>query len=1038
MKLSHIPIHFRTPVYLILFLIIILGTLAYKQIPRESQPDIQIPILIVTVPYPGASPADTESLITRKLEKEFKGIENLDKITSTSAESVSVIVLNFDAGFDTKQARTSVREAIDSVRPDLPDESETATIQEINLSETPILYVNLSSKIGLNRLRIAADDLKDEIEDLGGVLEVRRIGGLTREIQILLDPAKILHHKLDTNQIANAINGENKDLPGGSIDLGGSKYQLRIPGKFTNPKDIENALITTREGVPILIKDVGQVVDGFEDLSSRSRLNKTETVSLSVSKRSGENIFLIRDKVLELIKEEEAKYQGQIQYAITNDQTVFIESMVSDLENNIFTGFLMVFVVLLVFMGFRSASFAAFAIPSSFLLSIFILNAAGMTLNMMVLFSLILALGMLVDNAVVVIDNIYRHLQMGKTRIEASKDGISEVVIPVFTSSMTTIAAFSPLLFMPDIIGEFMSFIPRTVIIALSSSLFVGVIVIPAICSLLMRAKIESSQKLDSHQAVVTQGVIFDVYRKVLGGALRFKWSVMVGAFAVLILTIGGYIASRPGIEFMPAGEPGHVTINLTAEIGSSLETTDQYIADIEENVDKNRANVESFLANVGLSPSMRVAGASSHLGYMVIEFPTWQEWKKKPSEVIEEIREQLADFSGVQLTLDKEENGPPKEKPVNIEISGPNLNVLSQIARDIEDRIFDLKGIVDLTDDFDDSRSEIHVVVDRQKAAKLGLRPRDIGQIVRIGFNGRKIATFQEGKDDYDVMLKLNQDARQSVESMESLYIVAPSQQLIPIKEVASVQVTQGYSSIRHVNAERVVTVSAEAERIPGPVLLGQVKERLQDLELPAGYHVKYTGEDEQRKESQGFLVQSFFVALFLIFIILTAQFNSFKIPLIILVSVLLSLIGVITGYVIHDKPFSILLGGIGTVSLAGIVVNNAIVLLDFIQQLRKQGYELKDAIISAGAARLRPVLLTTITTIFGLLPILLGIEVNFYRWPDVVLFGSESAVFWKPFAISIAYGLAVSTILTLIVVPTLYYILNTPLWQRKAKVAA
>ena len=1031
MKLSHIPIHFKTPVYLILFLVVILGSFAYQQIPRESSPDIQIPILVITVPYPGASPADVESLITRKLEQEFKNIENLDKIRSTSAESVSVITLNFNAGFNTKEARTSVREAIDTVKPDLPSEAETAKIQEINLSERPILYVTLSSKIGLNRLRVAADHLKDEIDNVGGVLEVRRIGGLIREVQILLDPAKILHYKLDTNQIANAISGENEDLPGGSLDLGGSKYLLRIPGKFTNPKDIENALITTREGVPILIKDVGQVVDGFKDVASKSRLNRVESVSLSVSKRSGENIFLIRDRILELVQKEESKYQGQIQYTITNDETIFVESMVSDLENNIFTGFLMVFVVLLIFMGFRSASFAAFAIPCSFLLSIFILNSSGMTLNMMVLFSLILSLGMLVDNAVVVIDNIYRHLQMGKTRVEAAKDGISEVVIPVFTSSMTTIAAFSPLLFMPDIIGEFMSFIPRTVIICLSSSLFVGIVIIPAICASLM--KVQKVQTLDEHQEVIAKGLLFNLYRKMLGTALRFKWSVMAGAFVIFIAVIGSYIVSRPSIEFMPQGEPEMVTINLTAEIGSSLETTDQYIGRIEESIDKNKESIESLLANVGLGESMRTAGSSSHLGYLVVEFPTWQEWTRRPSEVIEKIRQELAQFSGVLLTLEKEEGGPPKEKPVNIEISGADLNVLSQISQQIEERIFDLKGLVDLQDDFDDSRSEIHVLVDRQKAAKLGLRPKDIGQIVRIGFNGRKISTFQEGKDDYDIVLKLNQDARQNADSVSSLYISTPNQQLIPLKEVASVEVVQGYSSIKHVNADRVVTLSGGAERVPGPVLLDQVKERLQDLELPAGYRIKYTGEDEQRKESQGFLVQSFFIALFLIFVILTSQFNSFKVPLIILVSVLLSLIGVVTGYVIHDRPFSILLGGIGTVSLAGIVVNNAIVLLDFIQQLRRRGYELKEAIISAGVARLRPVLLTTVTTIFGLMPILLGIEVNFYRWPDVVLFNSESSVFWKPFAISIAYGLAVSTVLTLIVVPTLYYILNTPLWTRK-----
>ncbi|MEC7131508.1 MAG: efflux RND transporter permease subunit, partial [SAR324 cluster bacterium] len=486
---SHIAI--RNPIFIFIIVVVISlwGYMSYRQIPREAAPDIQIPLLIVTIPFPGASPEDVESLITNKAEQELQTIKNLKEIKSTSSEGVSALTLEFTSDFDITEARIKVREKMDMIKPEFPEDAEDYSINEINLSERPLMILNLAGDMGLLALTNLADDVKEEIEGIPGILEVRRAGGLEREIRVYVNPDKLSYYSLDLNQVSNAISSENTNLPGGSVEMGPTKYLIRVPGEFETPEGINEALISAPEQVPVRVRDVARVEFGYKEITSKSRLNGYESVSLSVIKRSGENLLAIRDSVIKIVEGLEDDYQGGVKFSILSDAGKRVQKIVNDLENNIITGFILVFVVLLLVMGISNSLLVAIAIPLSFLTSMILMNSLGYTLNIVVLFSLILSLGLLVDNAIVVVENIFRHRQAGKKRVEAAMIGVKEIAVPVTTSTITTIAAFFPLIFMPGISGEFIKFLPMTLIITLSSSLFVAMLINPVLCSTLMRVK---------------------------------------------------------------------------------------------------------------------------------------------------------------------------------------------------------------------------------------------------------------------------------------------------------------------------------------------------------------------------------------------------------------------------------------------------------------------------------------------------------------------------------------------------------------------
>ena len=568
---SHIAIRNPVFVFIMILVISIAGLNAYQAIPREAAPDIQIPLLIVSVPFPRASPEDVESLITNKTEQELQTIKNLKEIKSTSSEGIVVLTLEFTSDFEISEARTKVREKMDQIKPDFPVDAEDYQITEINLSEQPLMILNIAGDMGLLGLTELADNIKEEIEGIQGILEVRRAGGLEKEIRVYVNPDKLNYYNLDLNQVSTSISSENTNLPGGTVTMGPTKYLIRVPGEFVTPEGINEALISAPNKVPVRVRDLGKVVFGFKEVTSKSRLDGIESVSLSIVKRSGENLLAIRDKVKSIIQRLEKDYDDEVKFSILSDQGERVQGIVKDLENNMLSGFVLVFLVLLLVMGISNALLVAIAIPLSFLLSMIILNVMGFTLNIVVLFSLILSLGLLVDNAIVIVENIFRHRQAGKNRIEAAVLGTKEIAIPVTTSTITTIAAFFPLIFMPGIAGEFISFLPKTLIVTLSSSLLVAVVINPVLCSTLMRVKVrkEITSSFDELK-LVEQSRILIIYQSVLRGVIRFRFTTMLVFIFLFVSTFywyGNNTFPRKRIEFFPKTEPSEAVVNITAPV---------------------------------------------------------------------------------------------------------------------------------------------------------------------------------------------------------------------------------------------------------------------------------------------------------------------------------------------------------------------------------------------------------------------------------------------------------------------------------------
>ena len=1020
----------RNPVFIFIMILVIglAGFNAYKSIPREAAPDIQIPLLIVTIPFPGASPEDVESLITNKAEQELQTIKNLKKIKSTSSESVAVLTLEFTSDFDISDARTKVREKMDQIKPDFPSDAEDYQITEINLSEQPLMILNIAGDMGLLGLTDLADKVKEEIEGIPGILEVRRAGGLEKEIRVYVNPEKLNYYNLDLNQVSTSIRSENTNLPGGSVTMGPTKYLIRVPGEFINPEGINEALISAPNQVPVRVKDLAKVVFGFKEITSKSRLDGIESVSLSIVKRSGENLLAIRDQVKLIIQRLEQEYRDEVKFSILSDQGERVQRIVNDLENNILSGFVLVFLVLLLVMGISNALLVAIAIPLSFLASMIILNVMGFTLNIVVLFSLILSLGLLVDNAIVIVENIFRHRQAGKNRIDAAVLGTKEIAIPVTTSTITTVAAFFPLIFMPGIAGEFIGFLPKTLIVTLSSSLLVAVLINPVLCSTLMRVKVGKEITSDFDELkLVEKSKILGIYQYALRKVLRFR---LITLFAFVFLFVGTFYwygkntFPRKRIEFFPKTEPSEAVVNIRAPLGTTLEVSDKYVVSVEDFVNKDKKKLDAVVANVG---QRRGSGASSagstttYLSHVVLDFPNWQNWIEKPSSIIKKLRQKLEQMVGVEIKLAEARSGPPTGMALNLEVRGDDFNQMSEAVETIKQNIKNISGLVDLTDDFDRSRPELKVIIDRDKASRLGLRARDIANTVRTAFNGKKVSVFRDGTEEYDIWVQLDQSFRSNQSDLSSLFIYTPSGEPVRLSEIARVDSGPSYGSIRHVDTERTITISADAFRMPGPVLVMKAQQVLNNLDLPQGVTYQFTGEDENRKEAQIFIGRALIIAVLLILVVMVAQFNSIALPLIVISSVLMSIMGVIIGLIVHDRPFGIIMTGVGSVALAGIVVNNAIVMLDYVIKLRKKGYQRNEAMILAAAVRFRPVVLTAVTTVLGLVPIAVGMDIDFSR-DSIILFGAASASFWKSMALAIMYGLGVTTFLTLFLLPALY----------------
>lgn len=1096
--LSSFSIKNRISVMVLVLLIAVMGIVSYLTIPKESFPSITVPNIFVVTVYPGVSPEDMESLVTRKLEDELGGISEVKTMTSTSSEGYSNINLEFDTNVDIEDALQKVREKVDLAKPELPEDAEEPTVQEINLSEFPIMNVNLSGDYDEVILKEIAEDLQEKIEAIPTVLGVDLTGGLEREVQVNVDLPKLKYYNISFGDIIGAISNENVTIPGGDITVGTKKFLLRVPGQYEDTAPIEDVVVKGENQNPIYVRDVAEVKFGFKERSTYSTLNGSPVITLGVKKRSGENILDTATEVKAILENELPMLPPTTTYTITNDQSKDVVSMVSNLENNIISGLLLVVGVLLFFLGVRNSSFVGISIPMSMFLSFILLSIVGITMNMVVLFSLILALGMLVDNAIVVVENIYRYLEEGYDNFEAAKKGTGEVAVPIITGTFTTIAAFAPMVFWPGITGEFMSYLPKTLIITLGSSLFVGLVINPVICALFMNVEHEENKKPSLSRTgkivigagagllaliliatnpitwimLIVLGVILwvlnkfilnpigqwwqldglnrilDVYDTSIRWALK-HWAVVVFFFAPVsfISAIVLLFIFPVGVEFFPENiPPRDVYVQVEAPVGSDVDFTKEIIDEIRTEIPgiiDNMGDVNSVLGTSGAAISSDPGGGggnSTHLGTVALNFKDFQQREGDVFAYMEAMRNALSGkIVGAEIAVEKPADGPPTGKPINLEISGPDMDQLTMASNDVL-RILEGDSIYikmdGLESDLPEARPEIKVTVDREKAALYELNTNTIGYTIRQAINGVEASKYRDGKDEYDIMVRLSDEYRDDMSTLGDLTIFHEGTQ-IPLSEVASWEVSDGLGGIKHKESERVITISADVRAgYQANAVLAETQEVLGEyLEgMPPGYSYSWTGQQQEQDESFEFLGRAFLIAVFLIAFILVSQFNSVVKPLIILSSVVMSTAGVFYGLVFFQMAFG-LMAFLGVISLAGVVVNNAIVLIDYVDILRERdGYGLKESLVQAGKVRFRPVILTAVTTTLGLVPLAIGFNFDFIvlvgspieffsNLGDYIYMGGEQAAWWGPMAIAVIVGLLFATALTLILVPVLYY---------------
>jgi CzcA family heavy metal efflux pump len=1050
MIISDLAVKKSISVLVLAALILVIGTYSYLILPREAEPDISIPHIFVSTTYRGVAPGDIENSITIEIENKLKSLDGVKNVKSVSSEGESLIDVEFLTGVDIDDALRKVKDKVDEAKGELPtDLEDDPYVFEVNISEMPILIFSLAGTCGELCLKEIADDLEEDFEGVPGVLEVEITGAREREIRIEFFPEKLAYYNLSIPAVQTAIQGENSNTSGGALHMGDGKFQVRVPGEFTSPEEVYGLVIGTHNGQPVYARDVATVLDTFKEETSRSRLNNLPAVNIVVKKRSGENIIAIADAVEEILQKKQSGWPTGTTITKVLDKAQETKANVADLENNILSGLVLVVVVIFFAMGIRNALLVSLAIPFSMLLSFTMLQLLGITLNMVVLFSLTLALGMLVDNAIVIIENIYRFMEQGVPRAEAAMKATSEVAMPVIGSTLTTLAVFSPMLFWPGIMGEFMGYLPLTLIVTLSSSLFVALVINPALASLFMKSakKVQtvSSATVEAagEQPVTIQGPLLRGYAGFLRFSLAHPFALIASAVFLLIFMFQGWllvVGIEKPMEFFPDIEPKGIYINTDMPEGADLNYIDRILRQIEAAVagTGEKASHEgvpgpSDLKNVRIIYSKAVtatgggsefeANTPNHVGVRFIDL---EDRARSTHETVEDIRKRLTDIAGAKVTVAMEAEGPPTGAPINIEISGDNFTVLGSIAKEIRASLEKIPHVKDIRDNFVEGTPSVRIKVDRQKASLFGLNTSSIGAAIKTSYNGLIISSFREGNEDYDITVQLPEKYRQMDNILREFMIPTPSGVLVPLSTLTSVDYTGSLGNINRINNQRTITVKANVDetKIPGPVVREQAEKLLAENPPPPGYTIRFTGENQEQEESQNFLSRAFIVALFFIFLILVTQFNSVSQPFIIMSSVILSMGGAFLGLMLYKQPFGVIMTGIGVISLAGVVVNNAIVLIDYTNKLRESGFVLLEAVVSAGATRLRPVLLTAVTTVLGLVPMVTGVSYDFRNLR--ISWVSESSQWWQSMAIVVIFGLLVATFLTLVVVPVLYFLIE------------
>tara|TARA_R110002012_G_scaffold291564_1_gene486124 strand:+ start:145866 stop:149330 length:3465 start_codon:yes stop_codon:yes gene_type:complete len=1138
--LSSWAINNKTTMYVLILVIFYLGVAAFFEMPRENFPEVNETKIYVSSIYPGNTAEDIEKLITDPLEDELKTVSNVVEITSTSQEDYSMIIVEFDENLTVEQAKQKVKDEIDTktAGEDWPMSNGAKVkpdVFELSLSEEmPILNINISGDYPIEKLKEYGEILQDEIEDLLEIKKVDIRGAQDKEVEVAVDIYKMMAADVTFNDIIGAINNGNITMSAGNLKTSGQRRTIRILGEIDSPDQLENFVVKAEKGKAIYLKDVATVTFHEEDKTTFAREFGKPVVMLDVKKRAGKNMVDAADQIKVIVQEAiDNKFPQDLRVTIANDQSPVTIGQVDDLVNNIIFGVILVVMVLMFFLGFKNAIFVGFAIPMSMFMSLMILNLLGQSLNTMVLFGLIMGLGMLVDNGIVVVENVYRLMdEEGMSRMEAAKKGIGEIAFPIIISTATTVAAFIPLGLWPGIMGQFMMILPITLSVVLGSSLFVAIFFNSVLVSQFMSTEDKDMplKKIIRNTSIIAGiGLLILVfggeYRglgtlMVLTAVMQWvyrlflrKWAnnfqtktlvklerwyesqlrwalsgkkpyiISVVTIVLLFVSIGAFVVSlatqRTKVEFFPDNKPNQIVVYVEYPQGTAIEKTNAITQEIEKRVytvvndeqyregDYNYM-VESAVSQVGEGAGnpQTDSGSSAEMPHKAKITASMREYKYRRGEDSELLRQKVQEalvgiYPGVLISVEKDANGPPAGAPINIEIEGDDYDELINTAENMREFINtkNIQGIDELKIDVNKDKPSMRVTIDREKAGELGISASLVGQQLRNSIFGSKAGIYKEDGDDFDIYVRFNEENRYNTSALfnQNITFRDNTGQLksIPVSAVTKHENNSSFSAIKHKDTKRVVTVYSALS--PGFTDAGAIVTQIQNemksyKNLPKNIHIDYTGQIEEQNKQMVFLMGAFFTGLGLIFFILIFQFNSISKPAIIMLAIFLSLIGVFGGIVITGSAFVIMMTMVGIISLAGIVVNNGVVLLDYAQLLidRKKHEldldnseylikeDLFESIVRAGKARLRPVLLTAITTILGLVPLAIGLNINFFTLfselnPNIYM-GGDNVVFWGPLAWTVIYGLLIATFLTLIVVPVLFFLsMQLKMWFRR-----
>ena len=1118
----------KMTVYVITAIILLSGLAAYYSMPREAFPEIIETKIYVSSVNPGNAAEDVEKFITEPLEEEFNDIGGVKEITSTTLQDYSIIIVEFEEDVDVNVAKTKVKDKVDLVKaettwPTLDNGAKVEpNIFDLNISEEqPILNINLTGDFQVQQLKDYAEHLQDKIELLPQIKEATIRGAEEQEVEVAVDIYKMTASKVSFDNILNAIRSENNTISAGNVISDGLRKNIRVLGEIQNPRELNN-IVVKRDGGNIFLKDIATVRFKEKDATTFAREYGQPVVMLDVKKRAGKNMIEAVESIKKIVAEEEDTfYPESLHISLTNDQSIKTENQVDDLVNNIIFGVILVVVVLMFFLGFRNALFVGFAIPLSMFMSLTILSALGFTLNTMVLFGLVMGLGMLVDNGIVVVENVYSLMDQGMSRIKAAKQGLGEIAWPIIASTATTLAAFFPLGLWPGTIGKFMIYFPITLSIVLSSSLFVALIINSMLTSRFMKTEEEDMSKKSLVRnslilaiigvIMLVAGFVIDsggfrgignlllllaimlwAYKYFLAGAVRYfqfeslrkledlyerflKYALrgkkayvfFFGTFAMLILSFILIGLVQPNVLFFPENEPNQIITYIEYPEGTAIEKTNQLTEQVEDRIfeaikkyeDEDGYNfmVESAISQVGQGAgNPQTDGGQSndmpHKGKVTLSMRDFKLRRGvRSSTVLSEVRDAVKGFPGASVTVEKDAAGPPVGYPVNIEISGEDYEEMLLAAENMRSYIEDLGigGIEELKLDVNRSKAELGVTVNREKAGQLGISTAAIGQTLRRSVYGEEASTYKEGDDDYEINVRFNEEYRYDENALfnQPVTFRNNSGQVIqvPISALVDTKATSAFSAIKRKDLKRVITLYSNVlQDYNATEIVNQLKQELSGYDLPSRISFSFTGEQEEQADNMSFLLMALGIAMGSILLILVAQFNSLSKPVIILMAVVLSLVGVFLGLIVFQMDFVILMTMMGIISLAGIVVNNAIVLIDYTQILidRKKeelGYEEDDLLsredyfkltVAGGKSRLRPVLLTAITTVLGLIPLAVGLNIDFFGlftdYDPAIYIGGDNVIFWGPLAWTVIFGLVFATFLTLVIVPVMFYLTN------------